>query len=99
MLPLDELSTSWLAELRAARKSDATIKVYRDAWHAGLKTTYYLRTLQASNVEKASLQVQKEMRGIVGGPVATCSNTEGVSPLAARYDAAMLDARPTPPPQ
>jgi ribonucleoside-diphosphate reductase alpha chain len=40
--------------------------MYRDAWHAGLKTTYYLRTLQASNVEKASLQVQKEMRGIVG---------------------------------
>jgi ribonucleoside-diphosphate reductase alpha chain len=44
--------------------------MYRDAWHTGLKTTYYLRTLQASNVEKASLQVQKEMRGIVGGPVA-----------------------------
>lgn len=34
MLPLAELSTSWLAELRAARKSDATIKVYRDAWAA-----------------------------------------------------------------
>ena len=34
MLPLDELSTSWLAELRAARKSDATMKVYRDAWAA-----------------------------------------------------------------
>jgi integrase/recombinase XerD len=34
LLPLDELSTSWLAELRAARKSDATIKVYRDAWAA-----------------------------------------------------------------
>ena len=40
--------------------------MYRPAWHNGLKTTYYLRTLQASNIEKASLQVQKEMRGIVG---------------------------------
>ena len=34
MLPLAELNESWLAELRAARKSDATIKVYRDAWAA-----------------------------------------------------------------
>ena len=34
MLPLAELTESWLAELRAARKSDATIKVYRDAWAA-----------------------------------------------------------------
>jgi site-specific recombinase XerD len=34
LLPLAELNTSWLAELRAARKSDATIKVYRDAWAA-----------------------------------------------------------------
>jgi site-specific recombinase XerD len=34
LLPLAELNESWLAELRAARKSDATIKVYRDAWAA-----------------------------------------------------------------
>ena len=34
MLALADLNTSWLAELRAARKSDATIKVYRDAWAA-----------------------------------------------------------------
>lgn len=40
--------------------------MYRDAWHAGLKTTYYLRTLQASNIEKATSDVQKEIRGITG---------------------------------
>ena len=34
MLPLAELNESWLAELHAARRSDATIKVYRDAWAA-----------------------------------------------------------------
>jgi integrase/recombinase XerD len=34
LLALAELNTSWLAELRAARKSAATIKVYRDAWAA-----------------------------------------------------------------
>ena len=39
--------------------------MYRHAWHAGLKTTYYLRTLGASNIEKATVQVKKEMRGAV----------------------------------
>jgi len=40
--------------------------MYRYAWHAGLKTTYYLRSLGASNIEKATVQVKKEMRGAVG---------------------------------
>lgn len=40
--------------------------MYRDAWHKGLKTTYYLRTLGASNIEKATVAVKKEMRGRVG---------------------------------
>ncbi len=39
--------------------------MYRDAWHKGLKTTYYLRTLGASNIEKATVSVKKEMRGRV----------------------------------
>ena len=30
--------------------------MYRRAWHAGLKTTYYLRTLGASTIEKATVQ-------------------------------------------
>ncbi len=38
--------------------------MYRAAWHQGLKTTYYLRTLQASNIEKASIKVDKEVRHI-----------------------------------
>ena len=40
--------------------------MYRQAWHVGLKTTYYLRTLGASNIEKATVGVKKEMRGAVG---------------------------------
>jgi ribonucleoside-diphosphate reductase alpha chain len=40
--------------------------MYRGAWRAGLKTTYYLRTLQASNIEKATVSVKKEVRGVVG---------------------------------
>jgi len=49
--------------------------MYRSAWRQGLKTTYYLRTLGASNIEKATLKVKKEMRGVVAG-------TEGVVPKA-----------------
>ena len=40
--------------------------MYRAAWHKGLKTTYYLRTLGASNIEKATINVKKELRGITG---------------------------------
>ncbi len=41
--------------------------MYRRAWDKGLKTTYYLRTLQASNIEKSTIDVKKVTRGIVGG--------------------------------
>jgi ribonucleoside-diphosphate reductase alpha chain len=41
--------------------------MYRRAWHVGLKTTYYLRTLQASNIEKSTVSVKKEISGIAGG--------------------------------
>ncbi|MCC5022183.1 MAG: ribonucleoside-diphosphate reductase subunit alpha [Candidatus Synoicihabitans palmerolidicus] len=40
--------------------------MYRHAWHTGLKTTYYHRTLGASNIEKATVAVKKEMRGETG---------------------------------
>jgi ribonucleoside-diphosphate reductase alpha chain len=39
--------------------------MYRAAWHTGLKTTYYLRSLGASNIEKATVSVKKEVRGAV----------------------------------
>lgn len=39
--------------------------MYRAAWKKGLKTTYYLRSLGASNIEKATVKVKKEMRGVV----------------------------------
>ncbi|MBN9501027.1 MAG: ribonucleoside-diphosphate reductase subunit alpha, partial [Armatimonadetes bacterium] len=34
--------------------------MYRRAWRTGLKTTYYLRTLGASNIEKATVSVKKQ---------------------------------------
>ena len=39
--------------------------MYRAAWSHGLKTTYYLRTLGASNIEKATIGAKKELRGVV----------------------------------
>ncbi len=33
--------------------------MYRRAWRTGLKTTYYLRTLGASNIEKATVTLKK----------------------------------------
>jgi ribonucleoside-diphosphate reductase alpha chain len=44
--------------------------LYRRAWDKGLKATCYLRTLQASNIEKATIDVKKETRGVVGGNAA-----------------------------
>lgn len=39
----------------AAPDLKAMSHMYRRAWHAGLKTTYYLRTLGASAIEKATV--------------------------------------------
>jgi len=40
--------------------------MYRSAWHAGLKTTYYLRSMGASGIEKATLTTKKDVRGAAG---------------------------------
>ena len=48
--------------LTMKRVSKADMKalshMYRAAWHSGLNTTYYLRTLQASIIEKATVAVK-----------------------------------------
>jgi ribonucleoside-diphosphate reductase alpha chain len=44
--------------------------MYRRAWHAGLKTTYYLRTLAASSVEKATIAAPAAAREDARAPVA-----------------------------
>ncbi|HEY8899094.1 MAG TPA: ribonucleoside-diphosphate reductase subunit alpha [Chthoniobacterales bacterium] len=40
--------------------------MYRRAWHTGLKTTYYLRSTGASNIESATTTTKKEVRGVAG---------------------------------
>jgi len=50
--------------------------MYRHAWHVGLKTTYYLRSLGASNIEKATVAIKKEVRGVAGG-----ASSDSASPV------------------
>jgi ribonucleoside-diphosphate reductase alpha chain len=63
--------------------------MYREAWHAGLKTTYYLRSLGASNIEKATVAVKKETRGAVkeGADGGQNSGDAGGSHAKAEYTA------------
>jgi ribonucleoside-diphosphate reductase alpha chain len=56
--------------------------MYRHAWHAGLKTTYYLRGLGASNIEKATVQVKKEMRGAAGETKAETATRDAATLLS-----------------
>ncbi|WP_438481752.1 ribonucleoside-diphosphate reductase subunit alpha [Oleiharenicola lentus] len=63
--------------------------MYRSAWHAGLKTTYYLRTLGASNIEKATVSVKKEVRGAAGETKAETATRD----TAATASAAALNAQ------
>jgi ribonucleoside-diphosphate reductase alpha chain len=44
--------------------------MYRRAWAVGLKTTYYLRSTGASNIENATTTTKKEVRGVAGGVTA-----------------------------
>jgi ribonucleoside-diphosphate reductase alpha chain len=51
--------------------------MYRRAWSKGLKTTYYLRTMQANNIEKSTINVTKEIRGTMSGePKSTYTEAE-----------------------
>jgi ribonucleoside-diphosphate reductase alpha chain len=47
--------------------------MYRSAWHGGLKTTYYLRSLGASGIEKATVSAKKDVRGAAGETKAATS--------------------------
>ena len=58
------------------------IRDSRYAWHAGLKTTYYLRGLGASNIEKATVQVKKEMRGAAGETKAETASRDAATLLS-----------------
>jgi len=68
--------------------------MYRAAWHTGLKTTYYLRSLGASNIEKATVSVKKEVRGAAGETKEATANRDALAISAALgAEAAAVQAR------
>jgi ribonucleoside-diphosphate reductase alpha chain len=67
--------------------------MYRHAWRAGLKTTYYLRGLGASTIEKATVGVKKEMRGAAGETTAETATRDAADATA------LLTAPPFPEPE
>ncbi len=73
--------------------------MYRSAWHAGLKTTYYLRSLGASNIEKATINVKKDVRGAAGETKAETATRDAkdVATAAAATALALSSDISTPP--
>jgi len=59
--------------------------VYMTAWKMGLKTTYYLRTLGASSIEKSTLDVTKRYDG-------NTTDNETIAAETSRGDSAELPA-------
>ena len=60
--------------------------MYRAAWHAGLKTTYYLRSLAASNIEKSTVNAKKKVR------IESAEQGERKAPSAEEIQACSLEA-------
>jgi ribonucleoside-diphosphate reductase alpha chain len=69
------------------RKMSALSMMYRQAWRKGLKTTYYLRTLAASKVEKMDAKSDKVLTGVVAATAGKKTYTEEEI-LACRRNAA-----------
>ncbi len=73
----------------------ALADVYLSAWHLGLKTTYYLRTMGASNIEKSTIDISaqtiihKEKVLPVAAPVASFTAPAIVPPVVAEPEPIM----------
>ena len=82
-------------EMQGASARSNLNRMYRRAWDKGLKTTYYLRTLQASNIEKSTIDVKKEQRGVMATQTAaTAATAAGATrtPTAEEKNACSIDA-------
>ena len=69
----------------AAPDMKALSHMYRAAWRAGLKTTYYLRTLGASSIEKATVSASAVLPEPVAAGVAVGVAAPVVAPLEADF--------------
>lgn len=71
-------------------------EIYMHAWEMGLKTTYYLRTLGASDIEKSTVQLEK---GGETDPSADANPQPQVEPTTQTSDAPAPVSNPTEHPQ
>ncbi|MBP7949054.1 MAG: ribonucleoside-diphosphate reductase subunit alpha [Verrucomicrobiales bacterium] len=71
----------------------ALSRMYREAWSRGLKTTYYLRNVSASNIEKATVAVTKEVRHLGINAAAEAPLRTQPEPTAEEIQACSLRAR------
>src|SRR4030095_13026980 len=62
--------------------------VYMDAWQSGLKTTYYLRTLAATSIEKSTLDINKNYTS----PEAPVEAAAEIAPVTAAAEVAVTVA-------
>lgn len=65
--------------------------MYRAAWRKGLKTTYYLRTLGASNIEKATIAVKKDVRGEIASSASEAEDSSSAQDAEACSLEAMMN--------
>jgi len=59
--------------------------MYRAAWRQGLKTTYYLRTLGASGIDKISVESRKDLRSVVAGESGSAAPDAASQEEAAKF--------------
>ncbi len=74
----------------STKSGKALSDIYMAAWSMGLKTTYYLRTLAASGIEKSTLDINKKYED--------ASKAEGASQKSAareEREAVLVSARPS----
>ncbi len=58
--------------------------MYKLAWQTGLKTTYYLRSLGATNAEKSTLDKTRGVNAVAVDPGANGHSANGAAPAAGR---------------
>ena len=63
----------------AAPDMKALSHMYRAAWRAGLKTTYYLRTLGASSIEKATVSAAAAVPAPIGDAAAEAATADAIA--------------------
>ena len=73
----------------SGKKLDETYKL---AWLRGLKTTYYLRTLSATNAEKSTVK-SSQLNAVSNGSRAALAAVAASAPMAVASDELASDAK------